>query len=98
MLGQPGMTTAAEISIETGSAYPISRPPYRQDSIKSKAMDDAVCELLELGIVRFSPSPWASPALLELGIVRSYPSPWASPARLVAKRDGTNQLCVDFGN
>ena len=74
MLDQPGVTTAAEISIETGSAYPISRPPYRLDSIKSKAMDDAVRELLELGVVR----------------------PWASPALLVAKRDGTNRLCLDI--
>ena len=54
MLGQPGVITAAEINIETGSAYPISRPPYRMDSIKSKAINDAVCELLEMGIVRLS--------------------------------------------
>ena len=78
MQGQPGLTRAAEISIETGSAHPISRPPYRLDSVKSKAMDDAVRELLGIGIVRPSRSPWASPALL------------------VAKRDGTNRLCVDY--
>ena len=58
MQGQPGLTRAAEISIETGSAYSISRPPYRLDSVKSKAMDDAVHELLEMGIVRPSLSPW----------------------------------------
>ena len=33
MLGQPGVTTAAEISIETGSAYSISLPPYVLDSM-----------------------------------------------------------------
>ena len=64
MQGQPGLTRAAEISIETGSAYPISWPPYRLDSVKLKAMDDAFRELLEMGIVRPSRSPWASPALL----------------------------------
>ena len=64
MQGQPELTRAAEISIETGSAYPISWPPYRLDSVKSKAMDDAVRELLEMGILRPSRSPWASPALL----------------------------------
>ena len=52
MQGQPRLTRAAEISIETGSAYPISWPPYRLDSVKLKAMDDAVRELLEMGIVR----------------------------------------------
>ena len=41
MHGKPGLTAEAEIRIETGCAYPISRPPYRLDAVKSKAMDDA---------------------------------------------------------
>ena len=80
MHGKPGLTAEAEIQIEMGSAYPISRPPYRLYAVKSKAMDDAVRELLELGIVRPSRSPWPSLALL------------------VAKRDGTKRLCVDYKN
>ena len=36
--------------------------------------------------------------LLELGIVRRSGSPWASLALLVAKGDGTKQLCVNYRN
>ena len=49
---QPEVTVVAQTSIETGSAYPFSRPPYRLDSIKSKSMNYSVCEQLEMGIVR----------------------------------------------
>ena len=58
-------TAEAGIQIETGSAYHnISRPPYTLDVVESKAMDNTVRELLELGIVRPSRSPRASFILL----------------------------------
>ena len=61
---KPGLTSKTSISIETGTAYPISRPPYRLDAKRSALIKEAVLELLELGIVRLSQSPWASPAIL----------------------------------
>ena len=61
---KPGLTTKASISIEIGTAYPISRPPYRLDAKRPALMKEAVREPLELGIVRQSQSLWASPAIV----------------------------------
>ena len=48
---KPRLTSKARISIETGTAYSISRPPYRLDAKRSALMKEAVRELLELGIL-----------------------------------------------
>ena len=45
-------------------AYPISRPPYRLDLRKLQVMNEEIKKLLEIGVIRPSKKPWASPALL----------------------------------
>ena len=61
---KPGLTRKASISIEMGTAYPISRPPYRLDAKRPTLMKEAVLEPLELEIVRPSQSLWTSPTIV----------------------------------
>ena len=35
-------------------------------------------------------------SLLDQGIIKSSKSPWAAPIILVAKKDGTKRMCVDY--
>ena len=35
-------------------------------------------------------------SLLDQGIIKSSKSPWAAPTVLVAKKDGTKRMCVDY--
>ena len=63
LIGQ-GCAREAEIKLEIGDAYPISRPPYRLDPRKLQVMNEEIKKLLEIGVIRPSKSPWAPPALL----------------------------------
>ena len=53
-----------EHNIETGSAYPIARPPRRQSPAMEAVIEKEVKNLLDAKIIRPSNSPWASNLVL----------------------------------
>ena len=53
-----------EHSIETGSAYPIARPPRRQSPAMEAVIEKEVKNLLDAKVIRPSNSPWASNLVL----------------------------------
>ena len=66
IFGQPNQLKQANVppmEIKT-TADPIHQRPYRSPFVKRQAIDTEIDQLLELGIIRESSSPWASPVLL----------------------------------
>ncbi|TYJ52350.1 hypothetical protein B9479_007044 [Cryptococcus floricola] len=59
-----GSTTLAELPIDTGDAPPTSYPPRRVSPRGRQLIDQNITELLDLGVIEPSNSPWASPVLL----------------------------------
>lgn len=57
-------TTLAQHRIDTGSAPPISVPPYRVGPAQRAQIDLQAQEMLEDGVIRQSNSPYSSPVLL----------------------------------
>ena len=53
-----------EHKVDTGEAPPIRSPPYRIPQSLLKTVNDELRQMLELGIVRPSKSPWASPVVV----------------------------------
>ena len=51
-------------TIDTGTAEPVRKRPYRQSPEMMKEMKRQVLEMEEAGIVEESDSPWNSPCLL----------------------------------
>ena len=59
----PGRTDACMLEIDTGSAAPRGSHPYRVPDRLKEGVRSEVEELVELGIVVPSTSPWASPVV-----------------------------------
>ena len=59
----PGTTDQATHSISTGSSKPISQQPYRIPSQWKEPLEEEVHQLLTLGIIQPSKSPWAAPVV-----------------------------------
>ena len=59
----PGRTDACVLEIDTGSAAPRGSHPYRVPDRLKEGVRSEVEELVELGIVVPSTSPWASPVV-----------------------------------
>ena len=60
----PNRTNAVVHSIDTGQASPIRSSPYRIPQSLIKAVNEELDEMLAMGIVRPSTSPWASPVVI----------------------------------
>ena len=60
----PSGTSVTEHKVDTGEASPIRSPPYRIPQSLLKTVNDELRQMLELGIVRPSKSPWASPVVV----------------------------------
>ncbi|KAF4646982.1 hypothetical protein FOL47_005265, partial [Perkinsus chesapeaki] len=57
-----GCCNLESMKIDTGDASPIASRPFRQNPLLAKEMKTQVEELLKLGLVRRSDSPWTSSA------------------------------------
>ena len=63
--GNPiGCNSAVKMKLQLNDPTPIRQRPYRTPLLKRKEVERQVEELLELGIIRPSTSPWASPVTL----------------------------------
>ncbi|KAH9138868.1 hypothetical protein LEN26_005326 [Aphanomyces euteiches] len=60
----PGRTNLVKCYINTGSATPIKQAPYRVSQREGEIMEAEIKQYLELGLIRPSTSPWASPVLM----------------------------------
>ena len=61
---KPGRTEAAELCIRTGESGPVRSHPYRIPPRWSNEVRRQMDQLLELGIIRPSTSPWSSSVVL----------------------------------
>ncbi|GMF28614.1 unnamed protein product [Phytophthora fragariaefolia] len=61
---KPGRTDLLKFSIDTGTHPPIKQRPYRVSNAEGDVMEAEIDQYLELGLVRPSTSPWASPVLM----------------------------------
>ena len=59
----PGRTATTEHVIET-DARPVRRRPYRLAQAHHATVKEAIEEMLDMGVIRSSCSPWASPVVL----------------------------------
>ena len=60
----PGRTNLIEFNIDTGDSPPIRSAPYRTSKAEGDVMEAEINQYLELGLIRPSKSPWASPVLM----------------------------------
>uniref|UniRef100_H3H3R4 RNA-directed DNA polymerase n=1 Tax=Phytophthora ramorum TaxID=164328 RepID=H3H3R4_PHYRM len=60
----PGRTDLLNFRIDTGPNAPIKQQPYRVSVAEGEVMEAEIQQYLELGIIRPSISPWASPVLM----------------------------------
>ena len=60
----PSRTNVAVHSIDIGQASPIRSGPYRIPQSLVNAVNKELDQMLEMGIVRPSTSPWASPVVI----------------------------------
>ena len=58
-----GLTSLAELIIETGDAKPIRQPPRRIPMAYAGRAKEAIEKLIRQGVIRKSKSPWASPLM-----------------------------------
>ena len=61
---KPGRTEAAELCIRTGDSIPVRSHPYRIPPMWKEDVKKQMDQLLELGIIRPSTSPWSSSVVL----------------------------------
>ncbi|KAE8988260.1 hypothetical protein PR003_g22354 [Phytophthora rubi] len=61
---KPGRTDLLKFSIDTRAHPPIKQRPYRVSNAEGDVMEAEIQQYLELGIMRPSTSPWASPVLM----------------------------------
>ena len=59
-----GFCDLLSMKINTGNAHPIYQGPYRTPLAKRKIVDEQIDEMLCLGVIEPSTSPWASPITL----------------------------------
>ena len=62
--GRPNLTHVAAHEIDTGDSLPIRSPPYKVPQKLEKEVNREVEKMLEMGIIRPSKSPWASPIVI----------------------------------
>uniref|UniRef100_A0A8C5PWN7 Gypsy retrotransposon integrase-like protein 1 n=1 Tax=Leptobrachium leishanense TaxID=445787 RepID=A0A8C5PWN7_9ANUR len=60
----PGYTRQALHKVETPGQWPLWQPAYRLPEAVCKPMRAEIWEMLELGVIEPSASPWASPVVL----------------------------------
>ncbi|KAF0737753.1 hypothetical protein Ae201684_006247 [Aphanomyces euteiches] len=60
----PGRTHLVEFSIDTGDSAPIRSAPYRTSKAEDDIMEAEINQYQDLGLIRPSKSPWASPVLM----------------------------------
>ncbi|GMF21852.1 unnamed protein product [Phytophthora fragariaefolia] len=61
---QPGRTDLLKFEIDMGDNRPIKQQPYRVSVAEGEVIEVEVEEYLDLGLIRPSNSPWASPVLM----------------------------------
>lgn len=61
-----GIHSDVVMEIDTGSAKPIRKPPYRLPYVHRKIVDDLIKDQLNKGVIRPSSSPWSSPIVIVL--------------------------------
>ncbi|KAG2191851.1 hypothetical protein INT47_002866, partial [Mucor saturninus] len=61
----PGVPPDRDVQhvIDTGDARPISRPPFKMSPLELDELKRQLKELLDLGLIRPSASPWGAPVL-----------------------------------
>ncbi|KAH9151360.1 hypothetical protein AeRB84_006009, partial [Aphanomyces euteiches] len=60
----PGRTDRTKCTINTGNAAPIKSAPYRVSQREGELMEAEIRQYEDLGLIRLSTSPWASPVLM----------------------------------
>ncbi|ETV95586.1 hypothetical protein H310_11021 [Aphanomyces invadans] len=60
----PGRTDLIECHINTAGASPIKSAPFRVTQKEGEIMEAEIRQYLDLGLIRKSTSPWASPVLM----------------------------------
>lgn len=60
--GLPPIRTVEHV-IDTGDASPVSRPPFKMSPLELDELRKQLDELLSLGLIRPSSSPWGAPVL-----------------------------------
>ncbi|KAH9102372.1 hypothetical protein AeMF1_021032, partial [Aphanomyces euteiches] len=60
----PGRTDRIRCTINTGDATPIKSAPFRVSQKEGELMEAEIQQYLDLGLIRPSTSPWASPVLM----------------------------------
>ena len=64
-VGTLGECTLPAVTIDTGDHAAIKQKPYRLPFAKREEVESQIAEMLALGIIRPSMSPWASPVTLQ---------------------------------
>ncbi|OWZ08239.1 hypothetical protein PHMEG_00019251 [Phytophthora megakarya] len=59
-----GRTDLLKFEIDTGSNPPFKSQPYRVSGAEGEVMESEIQQYLDLGFIRESCSPWASPVLM----------------------------------
>lgn len=59
-----GRTDKISLTIDTGDARPFKKKPYPMSPYMQKILNDELDEMLKMGVVEKSNSPWCSPVLL----------------------------------
>lgn len=62
--GKPNVTNAAIHQIDTDDSPPIRCSPYKVPQRLKSEVNKEIDKMLELGIIRPSTSPWASPVVV----------------------------------
>jgi transposase InsO family protein len=79
-----GFVKKYEVAIDTGDALPVVMPQYRLEQTKKEAALKIVHEMMEVGHMEYSSSPWRCPVLL----VKKSDGSW----RLVNDLRGLNKV------
>ncbi|KAE9198109.1 hypothetical protein PF005_g15589 [Phytophthora fragariae] len=61
---KPGRTELLKFEIDTGDSKPIKQQPYRVSGAEGDVMEAEVDQYSEMGFIRPSHRPWASPVLM----------------------------------